>query len=803
MRTFISTLGFFLSTFFAPVAFSQGFECTTELTEAQFRAAVSDVDNILSYSRTENNDTIFIPLYFTVIRRDDGTTPGYGIDFEELVDSITSTLNQHFYPITNFYFVQYGAVNYLDNTYIYGGSLDWYGLKVWDSPVLSDFSYIPNGINVEIRPFGGTNGTPPFFAPPNNVLRLKFIDASNIYSTNERVATHEVGHIFGLLHTHGQPQLFKYNVESDSDYIDHPYYGTFPRELEIRDTTLSKTFPYPNCYSAADLCCDTPPDCYSGVHFYWPDSTCNVYPPYACPDGCQWQSGPSSVTYGDYNKGSISFLSGNYMSYRTNSPYSFSDEQIDRIIYYYDNYRIDQFDTSFDINWRAFVEFENTDNGMQNIVIRPRHDLDTTLFCNSTTDSSGVFQSILFDTLLTADVFKLGSGDSLKYTHDDWTLGVTTQDMVFIQRHILKIDTLNGYHQLAADVNNTGTITTADLVEIKKLILGIFEKFPSQNKPWQFFPEYIPETYEISFHADPFNMEIGGESYQNEAPYLDSDWKYVIVNGTSGEHGYDAIKMGDVNGTSDPEFAEDENCMDEATISYTDGTTLDSVKLHEFDFILKDSTPLAGLQLRFKLDFDLLEYEGSNDGSLFGLTVEDGVNIDTNNNLVTVVWYNSSGTTTDFSPGKSLFKIELENLDTLSNLDEIIKLDDGFYNALIDSSGCLTNGNIEIEFTQLDSRSVNPSATGGNKESFEDHIYVWPNPFEGSLVIEFMNNKIEGPVEITLVNSLGQKVLTKEVHLDLGRQDIILKISDKTTSGHYLLHIQQGNDSWVKKMIKS
>ncbi|MFN4081677.1 MAG: hypothetical protein ACK4NS_12315 [Saprospiraceae bacterium] len=64
--------------------------------------------------------------------------------------------------------------------------------------------------------------------------------------------------------------------------------------------------------------------------------------------------------------------------------------------------------------------------------------------------------------------------------------GVTTFDLVLINRHILGQQLLNSpYKLLAADINKSGTITTFDIVELRKLILGIYDEFP-QNTSWRF-----------------------------------------------------------------------------------------------------------------------------------------------------------------------------------------------------------------------------------------------------------------------------------------------------------------------------
>lgn len=68
----------------------------------------------------------------------------------------------------------------------------------------------------------------------------------------------------------------------------------------------------------------------------------------------------------------------------------------------------------------------------------------------------------------------------------DYLEGVTTYDIVLIQQHILgKKAFVNPYQWIAADVNKSRSVTTADISEIRKLILGATEKFRN-NKSWRF-----------------------------------------------------------------------------------------------------------------------------------------------------------------------------------------------------------------------------------------------------------------------------------------------------------------------------
>jgi len=109
------------------------------------------------------------------------------------------------------------------------------------------------------------------------------------------------------------------------------------------------------------------------------------------------------------------------------------------------------------------------------------------------------------------------------YNNNDIMNGVNTLDVILIQRHILGLAPFDSpYKHIAADINNNEKITGADLLELRKMILGIYTEFPN-NMSWrsidaQFsFPDpnnpwvsEIPEGYKIPLLEDDMNIDFVG-----------------------------------------------------------------------------------------------------------------------------------------------------------------------------------------------------------------------------------------------------------------------------------------------------
>jgi hypothetical protein len=88
--------------------------------------------------------------------------------------------------------------------------------------------------------------------------------------------------------------------------------------------------------------------------------------------------------------------------------------------------------------------------------------------------------------------------------NEDPLNGVTTYDLVLISRHILGLEPLNSpYKMIAADANKSNTISSFDIIELRKLILGIYNELPN-NDSWRF----VDASQIFSQPYNPFSTTI-------------------------------------------------------------------------------------------------------------------------------------------------------------------------------------------------------------------------------------------------------------------------------------------------------
>ena len=117
------------------------------------------------------------------------------------------------------------------------------------------------------------------------------------------------------------------------------------------------------------------------------------------------------------------------------------------------------------------------------------------------------------------------------YDNSNVTLGLQTSDLVKLQRHILGIEKFDNVLQyLAADVNNDQKITVSDLVQLRKVMLGLTAGFKT-NTSWRFF-------------------DLTQSKMENN-PWKINDFMVVKPSGVNVDYmDFIAVKIGDVDGSS-------------------------------------------------------------------------------------------------------------------------------------------------------------------------------------------------------------------------------------------------------------
>lgn len=140
---------------------------------------------------------------------------------------------------------------------------------------------------------------------------------------------------------------------------------------------------------------------------------------------------------------------------------------------------------------------------------------------NAFTDAEGHYQF--------ADVLEGSECKLTAYNNKDHKNGVSTLDLVLIQKHLLGNRPFESpYSFIAADANKSNTVSVKDLIELRKLILGYIAALP-RNTSWRFgnASEQNGEQYPWGFKETIDIEELRYDYYAAD---------------------FTAVKIGDING---------------------------------------------------------------------------------------------------------------------------------------------------------------------------------------------------------------------------------------------------------------
>ena len=717
------------------------------------------------------NVDVIVPVKFHIVLNDDGTGPSPALLIDEAyIETVLSDLEQKYSTTEHpFDFITCGSINYIHNSAFLNGDM-----------AVQAFAYQPFAANVYVLP-GGSFSDWPWSGMSMTI---------GTYNLLSSTLSHEFGHHFGLIHTY-DPSA-PYQVPSDPDpalslpagQSDHPYNpdpSGRPRELVYRTGgTLppGAIFLTQNCEQGGDLIFDTPAACRGGNSFF---------------PGCAFNSTNCTYTgtYVDYNGMPIddpgNILARNIMSGSTGDcRQELTPEQHDRVLGYYEDVRVNQYQYWKCGNLSDRVEYKGTDNGLERVSVEINN------FGNinrSVTSPSGDFDGILHNdgmtNSVTSIVKKLGPNPDFSFEYADWIDGVTTYDLVLVVRHILNITPLDGYNLIAADVNNSGTVTTYDAVLIRKLILNVDQKFAAFDEPWRYIPEYIPLNNPTDFDGgaddDPFQYELTGTQ------------PYPMI-GNSGKAGFDGVKLGDVN-DSNTEAMNGPNLTGEGTPVYIDIVKTDVNGKLNVDFKVQDFTDIVAYRFDITFEPQKLSYKNSVEEDLSGVHPYFFGATDASQGLVRTLWYDEQ-TAAPVS---------------LQDFQKIFKL-------VFDKVGGYTDGNVSLAtglgFRAADSsaplRNYAISADGTMRPIIERHygegqlasIQSVPNPFGNSLnlLIEAIE---KGSATVNVFSPLGQRVYRSVALLDKGGNNLSIEGTDKWPDGFYFVAVEMEGRTYTEKIVKT
>ncbi len=343
--------------------------------------------------------------------------------------------------------------------------------------------------------------------------------------------------------------------------------------------------------------------------------------------------------------------------------------------------------------------------------------------------------------------------------NDDYLNGVSTLDLVIIQRHILGSATLDSpYKMIAADVNNDKAITAIDLIQLRKLILGIYDELPN-NSSWRFAD--ASTTIDIS---NPWNT-------------IDETINIYNLTTDMMDENFIGVKIGDVNQSVVANAAStttESRSAASIDVSYAD-RAIEVGELVELVITGESLTDLYGYQFTLETEgLELVEVES-------GMIEVTNANFGALGNKVTTSW----NTLSPVNANGDLFTMTFKS-NVSGQLSDILDL-----NSSVTRAEAYVGSNLDIVKVNLTNRNGDVNYALYQNE---------PNPFSNNTVVGFELPEA-GSATLTVLDVTGKVLKVIAGDYVQGYNELELSKSDFGSAGVYYYQLDSGDFTATKKMI--
>jgi hypothetical protein len=353
--------------------------------------------------------------------------------------------------------------------------------------------------------------------------------------------------------------------------------------------------------------------------------------------------------------------------------------------------------------------------------------------------------------------------DIIPSKNNDVLNGITTLDLLLIQRHILGLSQLDSpFKLIAADVNDSGNISTADLVELRRLILGTIQEF-TNNESWRF----VDKTQVIEDPTNPLGSMMM-DMYEIEKLQEDMTVDFV------------AIKIGDVNGNAVANI-KDQN-LDTRNLN-TLVLGFENINFSKGEFVslpvyAQEETRLFGIQ--FALD---AAFAGD-------ITVKSGLlEVDSDNQVLKNGTFRLSATAYNgisINTSDALFYIEFEAMNA-GAINHVLTLSSG-----LKAEAYLTR---EFDIHHIEFRELDDELAVFNLMQNE------PNPWLDATRIP-VHLPQKGSVDFKIFDQSGRMIFKTQYQMSGGINYIELnRAALNMNSGMYLYEIEYNGQRMTRKML--
>ncbi len=348
----------------------------------------------------------------------------------------------------------------------------------------------------------------------------------------------------------------------------------------------------------------------------------------------------------------------------------------------------------------------------------------------------------------------------------DYMNGVSTLDLLIIQKHILGIQLLDSpYKVIAADINDNEDVSATDLLILRKLILGVFDELPS-NVSWiavdadQVFADIL----------DPFPVD----KYKEVDNLQDNMMAEDFV----------AVKIGDVNLSAEANAQSvSSESRSNASLKLEVADADMAVGTVKVDVTSGNFASIYGYQYTMNLNgASLVDVESGAINMVHGVNtalLTDGT--------VTMSW--NSKDAVSVGTDEVLFTLVL-NVTESKHISEMLSI-----NSRVTTAESYVGETYQVQGVELSLRGGD-AVLDGEFALFQNE----PNPFSVTSTIGF-NLPTADAASVTIYDVTGKVVRVIEGDYDKGYNEIKVSNRDLGASGVLYYQLESGDFTATKKMI--
>ncbi len=375
----------------------------------------------------------------------------------------------------------------------------------------------------------------------------------------------------------------------------------------------------------------------------------------------------------------------------------------------------------------------------------------------------------------------MGGSYSLTAQHQTYPLdGVSTYDILLIQKHILGLQILDSpYKLLAADADGSGNISGADIIYLRRLLLGDISDFDLQDS-WQF----IWKDQEFIDVNNPWlNYEKG-----YEIGVLNQDMEIDFIS----------MKTGDVN-LSSPNLTND-------FIENRSTSNMHYELFDEGDKIIvpvrfEDQNMMEGFQFSFRYDENLYVFNNIIAGNI-DIPKEMINTQNTDLGVIDISWISNTGQVCSACLENYNTHIPYQGAYAQKEINFYLVFDkktdwesqQSFslrtFSEGLDSEVYLNDGSVEqLLFSRVH-----------EKEQEVQLFQNKPNPWKSNTNISFL---LPDAIHASLIVSdiTGREVFRKSAHFKAGMNEVEIQSESLGIAGIYYYTLQTSNKRFTRKMI--